>query len=175
MEPSHWSLEILSYPPDISPIVQALQTGTAFAVCNGSLKNEHGTAAFVLQNHHHREGRVLGCNRTPGWPCNQSSFQSKLGGILGVIFLTQKICDEFSIMDGSITLGCDCLSALQMVFQFEWDDPQQNCCDLIHLAQSTLQTSPLNWKWQHIKAHQDTYTAFASLDWCSQLNVKMDN
>ena len=174
-EPSPWALERLSFPDDLLPVITAIRNSQAFGLCDGSFKLHRGTAAFIIQQGSDRHSRILGCNRTSGHPSDQSSFRSELGGILGLVLLTHHLCHTYDIQDGGIELACDCLSALQAVFTYEWDDPQQPSYDIIHHIRCELQTSPITWTWRHVRGHQDQHCSYAALDWRSQLNVEMDS
>ena len=171
---SHWALERLSVPSQYGPLIASIRSSHAFGLCDGSYKLHHGTAAFSLQDGPSKVGRILGCNRTPGHPDDQSSFRSELGGILGLAILLRQLCTDHHIMHGGIEIAFDCLSALKTVFEHEWDEPQQSCYDLIHQIRREVQASPLQWTWRHVKGHQDKNTHFAALDWRSQLNIEMD-
>ena len=175
LAPSSWALERLSYDGIPRILVTAIQAGSAIGVCDGSYKNQHGTAAFVLQDGYHHHGRALGCHRTPGHPSDQSSFRSEIGGILALVTLVTQLCDTYDISSGSVEIGCDCLAALTTIFCDEWDTPKQSCFDLIHATRCLIKRSAITWTWRHIKGHQDRHTHVANLDWRSQLNVEMDS
>ncbi len=155
-------------------IIQALRGGTAFSLCDGSYKLQHGTAGFVLQGGSSATGRILGCHCTPGHPLDQNSFRSEVGGLLAIILLANRICADHHILHGGIEVACDCQSALTVIFEHEWTNPTQPSYDLITAARQAIHKSPLAWKWRHIKGHQDRYTTFDRLDWRSQLNVEVD-
>jgi hypothetical protein len=72
-------------------------------------------------------------------------------------------------------VGCDGLSALQQVSKsIDFIDPASPQYDLILATRSIVQSSKWNWKWQHVKGHQDDTTSVSQLDLLSRLNVNMD-
>lgn len=171
----HWSTERLSVPHNFDNIADAIRLGSAFALCDGSYKSKHGTAAFVIQNSSQTSGRIIGCHRTPGHPSEQDSFRSEVGGILAIVLLTNQLCQHYAISSGTMELACDCQSALTVIFVHEWDTPTQASYDLIHAARKAILCSPITWRWRHVKGHQDRHTTLDQLDWRSQLNVEIDS
>lgn len=49
----------------------------------------------------------------PGSIDNHSAYQSDLTGLLVLLVHTGKLCKHHNILEGSITVGCDRLSALE--------------------------------------------------------------
>ena len=91
--------------------------------------------------------------------------------------MIKQICDlatDFSITSGSITVGCDCLSALRTVFIADSDNPGQADYDLVHDLRLYIANSPLTWHWQHILGYQDQTISFGALSPLAKLNVQMD-
>ena len=173
-EYSHWSHECLSIPVCTDIILNALSSGSAFALCDGSFKSGHGTAAFAIQDSYRPDGRIIGCHRTPGHTNDQNSFRSEVGGILAIVLLVNRLCHTHDIQSGSIEVACDCQSALTVVFEHEWDEPTQSSYDLIHATRRAVLQSPVKWKCRYVRGHQDQHTTFDRLDWRSQLNVEID-
>ena len=169
-----WAIRSVSHPPDLQPILESLILGTAIAVCDGSFKDNMGTAAFCIQPSSSLNDRILGCNLTPGMPSELSAYRSELGGIYGIVKQVHNLVTKASLTSGGITLGCDCLSALTAIFASDWDSPSQSNFDLIHDIRKYIACSPLQWKWIHIRGHQDNYTPHHALDAFARLNIQMD-
>ena len=145
-----WATQCLRLPSELSPILEGIRIGTAVALCNGSFKDNIGTAAFCIQPDLSGQHRILGCNLTPGHPEQMTPYRSKLGGIYGVVRQVHRLVQDFHITSGSITLACNCLSALKSVFEATSESPNQSDFDLLHDIRAFIQFSPITWKWKHI-------------------------
>jgi hypothetical protein len=170
-----WAIRSLDCPNNGETIAQALIRGNAIAICDGSYKDQFGTAGFALQNGSSREYRILGANVTPGHPEDQNPYRSEVGGIAAIIIIVEAITTIYDIQTGAIELGCDCESALTAVFSHEYDTPSQPHYDLIHEIRKKLAASPIIWTPRHVRGHQDKHIQFKHLDMWSQLNVEMDS
>ena len=78
-------------------LAEALRNGTTSAVSDGSYRDDiqRGSAAFIVSER--PEGAVtasmaIGCNLTTGLPEDQSSYRSKLTGILGILSFMDILC-----------------------------------------------------------------------------------
>jgi hypothetical protein len=89
-------------------IARALIQGTAIAICDGSYKDQFGTAGFVLQNGFSRASRILGANVTPGHPSDQNPYRSEIGGMAAIVVMVDALTLLYAIQDGPIELGCVC-------------------------------------------------------------------
>jgi hypothetical protein len=98
-----------------------------------------------------------------------------LAGLYAIAISIRCLEQRFSVV-GSVTVGCDGLSALQQVSKsINFIDPATPQYDLIRATRSIVQSSKWNWKWQHVKGHQDDTTSISNLDLLSRLNVNMDH
>jgi hypothetical protein len=170
-----WSIRTLDCPDNGKIIAQAIIAGTAVAVCDGSYKDDFGTAAFVLQNGNSKTSRILGAHVTPGHPDEINPYRSELGGILAIVVTAEAIASFYDIHTGTIELGCDCEAGITAIFEHEYDTPKQPHHDLIHEIRAKLATSKLTWKYRHVSGHQDKHTSYHLLDMWGQLNVEMDS
>jgi hypothetical protein len=82
------------------------------AVSDGSFKNGHGTAAWILyfSDSCNCVGRVV----VPEEAHDQSAYRSELTGLYATAISVRLLERRFGII-GSVTMGCDGLSALQQV------------------------------------------------------------
>jgi hypothetical protein len=111
---------------------------------------------------------------SPGVAQDQSSYRTELAGIYSIAFIVMKICQFYHVHEGSVTIGCDGLSALGQVFDAHVD-VEASCHDLILATRRVLQESPIEWKYVHVKGHQDNNTnGISTLDRWAQLNIAMD-
>jgi hypothetical protein len=56
-----------------------------------------------------------------------------------------------------------------------YDMPTQPHHDLIHAIWAKLASSPIRWKFRHVRGHQDKHVPIHLLDLWSQFNVEMDS
>jgi len=79
-----WAFSYLILPDQGLPLAIVIRLGKARAVSDGSFKNQFGMAAWVYYNT--KTNKLLGSGRLvmPGYPEDQSSYQSKLSGIYGI-------------------------------------------------------------------------------------------
>jgi hypothetical protein len=99
------------------------------AVSDGSFKEEHGTAAWivVVSDKCCIEGKVI----TPGLPSVQSAYRSELAGIFGILATITLLKKRFHVR-ANITIGCDGLSAIhQASYLHDCVDPNALHYDLI--------------------------------------------
>ncbi len=87
-----------------------------------------------------------------------------------------KLCEFFNIQQGSIELGCDRQSALDKAFNyvslfFRIEDANHDLLQAIHLLWAC---SPIQWKFRHVRGHQDDHMAISELDGWATLNVETD-
>jgi len=170
-----WAIRSFDCPNNGATIAQAILQGTALAICDGSYKDQFGTAGFAIQNGSSRDSRILGANVTPGHPEDQNPYRSEVGGIAAIVIIVEALTTVYAIQNGSIELGCDCESALTAIFAHEYDTPSQPHHDLIHEIRRKLAASPITWTSRHVRGHQDKHVQFKHLDMWSQLNVEMDS
>ena len=169
-----WAAQSLDCPEQGATIARALIQGNAIAVCDGSYKDHFGTAGFVIQQWDKQQSRILGANVTPGHSDDQNPYRSKIGGIFGIVVVVEALVALYDISHGTIELGCDCKSGLIAIFEHIYDTPSQPHYDLIHEIRLKLASSPIDWKFKHVRGHQDKHVSFHMLDMWGQLNVEMD-
>jgi hypothetical protein len=169
-----WAVRSFSCPNNGKSIADAISQGTAISVCDGSYKTHFGTAAYVIQDGDQREARILGANVTPGHPADQNPYRSEVAGIFAVVIIVEAITKAHGLLNGTIELACDCESGITAIFTHEYDSPSQPHYDLIHEIRKKISTSPIEWKYRHVRGHQDKHINVKLLDRWGQLNVEMD-
>ena len=107
-ENDQWTIRSLDCPSNGAVIARALIQGTAIAICDGSYKDQFGTAGFVLQNGFSRESRILGANVTPGHPDEQNPYRSEIGGMAAIVVVVEALTLLYDIQTWTIELGFDC-------------------------------------------------------------------
>eukprot|EP00978_Attheya_sp_CCMP212_P033691 scaffold137243_cov47-Attheya_sp.AAC.1 len=111
-ETSTWFPQLHHIEDNGQAIARSIRKGQAVAVSDGSFKDEQGTAAFVIQKGFQRRNRIEMSTLVPGSKIAQSSYQSELGGLFGIVCATANIMDLHNLTSGSITVGCDGSEAL---------------------------------------------------------------
>ncbi len=170
-----WAIRSFSCPDNGTAIARAIIQGNAVAVCDGSFKEEFGTAGFVFQQGNTNDLRITGAHVTPGHSDEINPYRSELGGILAVVIVAEALVLFHDIREGTIEVGCDCESGITTVFEHEYDTPKQPHNDIIHELRQKIANSRLTWKCRHIKGHQDKHVPYHLLDMWGQLNVEMDS
>jgi hypothetical protein len=149
--------------------------GNAIAVCDGSYKDQFGTAGFVIQKWDSKIERVIGAHVTPGHPDDINPYRSELGGILAIVTIANAIATFHDVHTGTIELGCDCESGITAIFDHTYDTPKQPHHDLIHEIRKKIKASTLTWKHRHVRGHQDKHISYQFLDMWGKMNVEMDS
>ncbi len=154
-------------------IAAAIQQHACIAVSDGSYKEGHGTASWVIEGAD-SEGRLQGNTLVPGEAYDQCSLRSELTGIYSVVLMVHSICPLHGITHGSVEIGCDSLDALYHTCSAQFCPlPTDTHFDLVVATRSIMAACPIQWRHRYIKGHQDNDPA-ALLDRWATLNVEMD-
>ena len=126
-----WAVKDWIGTDDGSILAEALRTGTAIGVSDGSFKDEFGTACLVLEGKD-SAGRIVIPSVIPGQGSDQSAYRSELGGLFGLVVLVDVVCRTHGISDGEVEIGCDGAGALQQALDKDDEvDPTWQQFDLI--------------------------------------------
>ena len=172
-EDAHWAVQRCSFTDDGLYLALAIQSGEAIAVSDGSLKDEFGTAAFVLEgltNLH----RILGVNIVPGPIKIGNSYRCELAGLIGIVIMVNALCKRYNITSGKVTIGCDNQSSLLVFAPSFVPDPQDDSFDLVTALWNLSRDSPITWIPVHVEGHQEKTKRFP-LTRMEQLNIEMDS
>ena len=108
MEPEEaWSVELTQARHDGSKMANAIRSGTALAISDGSLKLRRGTSAAIMEDEGIPQSRIIILNRVPGFAEDQSPYRSELAGVCGIMTLTENLIRYYNIKSGSIRIGLD--------------------------------------------------------------------
>ena len=173
----HWAVTRVEIPNDGIHLAMGIISGQATAVSDGSYKEEagdhYGTSAFVLRGANRSAG-ALGINSVPGHNHEQSSYRSELAGISGSLAIIAAVCDKYGITSGSITIALDGEQAM-LNASSSWPlSPQDTDFDLLTDIRAKVAKSPIDFKWQWIKGHQDDDIHELDLSPLAQDNVLAD-
>jgi hypothetical protein len=165
-----WSAELNYNEDDIFYIAKDIQEGNRIAVSDGSYKDQHGTAAIVIEGV--KSGRrITSCVVVTGKGSVQCAFRSEASGILAAIQMVNAITQHYGITTGKCKMGCDGLSALQRCFYKGTTAVDIPHYDVIQAARVSLSQSTIEWQRLYIPGHQTIYP----LDREATLNDQMDN
>ncbi len=171
-----WCSYVVAYPTSMQDILEGIRDGTAIAVTDGSFKDGLGTAAFTikptLDSPVDAAYRLVNC--TPGQSEDIDAYRSELGGIYGIINTINELCTSNQITQGSVTIACDCLSAISNLSKTYEPGPGQPHHDLLSHIRYLIRSSPVSWTFRHVRGHQDDHSPYLQLDPWEKLNVDMD-
>ena len=179
-EPSQWAVSTVDLGPG-DPSDQGTDVAASIvqrrckAVTDGSYKDSHGTAAFIIKGIDQRKA-IRGCNVTPGQPTEQCAYRSELGGIIGILTTLEEVCALHSITEGMATIGCDCESAIKKLTSHRSPSPTASHYDMLIDARARIKELPIELKFKHVEGHQDSKNQGhkLALDWWALQNIAMD-
>jgi hypothetical protein len=136
-----WIKKALSLPENLQGSLNISQS--IIAVSDGSFKENHGTAAWIVRITDTCE--ITGKMVTPGETHDQSAYRSELAGLYGVACTIWLLEQEYGAI-GKITAACDGLSALRQVKKpFDFIDPNLPQFDLILATRNVIRKT--SWEW----------------------------
>ncbi len=158
-----WALSNLTLLEDGELLGDAIRSGQARAVSDGSFKEKFGTAAWVF--YHNETNATLGNGRliTPGCLNDQCAYRSELSGIYGIALTLHELASYQDFTGGHIKIACDGESALHQCFK-PWDsNPLAKHFNLIQATRTAIRKTPLGWSWEHVRATKTTKTTCSPL------------
>ena len=128
---AHWALASLTGPLADAAIARAIICSTCIGISNGSFKEGHGTASWILVNREENQ-ELVGDLVIPGAPSDQSSLRSELAGLYAIVLMVSTVCQHHDITGGTVTVACDGLKALYRCFSAEFHpSPTDSGYDLL--------------------------------------------
>ena len=169
-----WVMEEVTLPQDNGrAIADRIIRGKGRCMSDGSVKDQLGTSAAQFMDVEDPHNYTIR-NRTPGSDHDIHSYRSELCGILSNILMVNSIATTHDIQEGTVTVGCDNESALWTAMgdgDITSNDPS---FDIIKIIRHQINISPIMWRHQHVKGHQDDNKEVV-LDAWAQANVRMDS
>jgi hypothetical protein len=95
-------------------LISSLKQGEIKIVSDGSYKNGIGAASIILETND-RLGKMVFLAVAPGGKEEAFAFRSEHTGNLASFLMVSRTCEYFDLKQGTATLGCDGLSAIQQV------------------------------------------------------------
>jgi hypothetical protein len=151
----------------------AIRAHKAIAASDGGLKFGLGTAAYIIEGHN-ALGRIKGVNKVPGPIKEGDSHRCKASGLYAIILLVKEICAMHQIQDGSITIYCDNTIVLDIFDPDYLPDPKCPNFDLEGTCWALRNKTPIMWKAEHVKGHQDRVAPVHMLSRQARLNIEVD-
>ena len=175
---SRWSVQEVTWgtPGDPTPgahVAAAILRGDCRAVCDGSYKLGHGTAAFSLHGHLPVHS-IRGQNITHGPKGSQCAYRSELGGLVGTLTVLELLCEAYAIPSGKVTIGIDCEGLIKRLSNPRPLQVTEAHYDLLHDCRSRIQGLPITVQLDWIEGHQDDKAPCHPLDWWARQNIAMD-
>ena len=136
----------------IEIIVLDIRNGTVVAVSDGSFKDSHCTAAWVIENSV-VTARLIGLVNIPPFHVDYSVYCNELGGLYNTvcIFTIIKEIWEIYTQEAEIGIRCDGLSALDKLFDINKSitvTDQQSV--ILSGIQGFSKSNKLRWKYKHV-------------------------
>ena len=162
-------------PDGGAAIAQALTTGTASAVSDGSYDDSRqaGSSAFIIAPNKEKSTVCLeGANFVTGLPEEQSSYRSELAGVLDVLTCVEALVKFYKIQNGLITIALDGESAIYQS-DSEWSlSIGQSSFDYIQVIRNIIKDFPITVKFHWVEGHQNEKGM--TMDWGAQKNDYAD-
>ena len=98
-EEGKWALRDVLASDDIDEIIADIIKGTAIGVSDGSFKDQFGTASWVIENAKGTQ-RITGNVLIPGHHTDHSAYRSEIGGLYGLVLMTELIKQVWGIKEG---------------------------------------------------------------------------
>ena len=165
-----WPIRRIFIPDDNGKkFCEEVKNNNGKLVCDGSTKTGKSTSAFVSIG-----STIRGTNVVPGRSEDQSSYRGELGGMLGAIICANELLQYNKVTSGLITLGCDNEGAIKAISPDREYNSQWNSYDLLFQIRKELKNSPVQWKFKHVKGHQDDHKNEEELDEWAVANILAD-
>ena len=169
-----WICQWMKLPPNIETLINAIRSGNANAVSDGSYQKEWDlcSAGWIIAS---PDAEVKGGGIIPGPEKSSSAYRGELGGLLGlvlVIYALEIISPPTSPY--TIVVACDGKSALYKALcgSREYFNTSFPCFDLISRIITFREKMTATLIPTHVKGHQDD--AGLPLTNLEKLNVRMD-
>ena len=166
---------------DFKSIADSLSQGTTSVVSDESFCRDlqigpSGTSAVIVapETDCNQNLCATGTNWVTGPKGSQSSYQSKLAGLIAALTIIDVIVWAHSITEGSITIALDGESALEQSQSTAPLSADQKSFDYLQVIWRWIRLSPLTFKFRHVSGHQTDHVLYNKLDWWGEMNEKMD-
>jgi hypothetical protein len=94
--------------------------------------------------------------------------------LYAILLLVKEICAMHQIQEGSITIYCDNTMALDIFDADYLPDPNRPNFDLEGACWALKNKTPITWKAEHVKGHQDRVAPVHMLPRQARLKIEVD-
>ena len=94
-----------------------------------------------------------------------------MAGLFALVLLVNTVCQLHKVQTGSIQVACDNETALKVFHPDYKPEVKHGNFDLVSATHELLKESPLQWKPEHVKGHQDDHVSVHFLPRLAKLNV----
>lgn len=177
-----WPLCSSTFPRDGSPLLTALENGTAIGVCDGSympcLDRSRATAAWILVDPLQPDtaSQCAGLTAVSGSPELVNAYRAELQGIHAILMGVHFLCDYHHVQRGHLAIFCDNMRAVALSkLAPSALRPGLSHLDLLTAICTLRQSLPISVSVLHVKGHQDDTSLWESLPLEAQLNAICDS
>jgi hypothetical protein len=147
-----WAISLLVSNDNGQNLADAIQKGSAYGVSDGSYKDARGTSTFLIEGDSGKTNRILGVNKIPGDPKEQSSYRAELGGIVGILAIVDCVVQVHNITKGKIKVGLDGEQAM-LNAGGDWPlKPGQPDFDMLQDIRSKIENPPFPGPFSGLRA-----------------------
>ena len=147
-----WAIYRCTIPAGGLPIADAIRAGDSVTVADASLKDQFGTASFILEGAD-EIGRIPGVNVVPGPLQDGDSYRCELAGLIGAMVIVLTLCESHSITQGGMTVACDNISTLRIFNPNFVPEPSAESFDLVCCLHSLVLKIPIVLQAVHVRGH----------------------
>ena len=109
------------------------------------------------------------------WNTRRAECVSKrISRVIGHTHPDKKLCDEYNIKQGQITIACDNIAAGLSLQGLVFPNPSQNHFNILQAIFRTKPQLPISVSYKHVEGHQSTKYPGLELDKWGVLNEEMD-
>jgi len=175
-EDSHGNNEFYRYVKhdgNLHQIVQDIRHGIAIAASDGSVKNDIGSASWIITGDAGSISTYQGSHGVPPTIAPMTSHRAELYGIYAILQSLLHLEQQHDIRNGKIKIVCNNRAALHCSFNFNHRAPV-SCrnFDIIWGIQRIREQLHTTIFFKHVYGHTDKLKR--PLTWPEQLNCKMD-
>jgi len=157
----------------ILQIVNMIRDGNALAASDGSVKQDIGTASWIITGDTSDESEYQGSHGVPPSVSNMTSHRAELYGIYAILQSLQKLEKTHTITNGHLKIVCDNKAALHCSFSFNHRAPvSSRNFDIIWAIYQIRQKLNTTISYKHVYGHADKLKR--PLTWPETLNCRMD-
>ena len=171
---SRWAVARSKHQGSRDAMNRVLMSGTGVIVCDGSVKDGTGVAAFTIQEEEaSSKNFIRGVSITPKAE-NMQSQRAELAGIYSALTALKVYANNENLQPTRMVVACDNISALRVFNEEFLIKPNEADADLFAATRTLSDEMDIKFVPKHVKGHQDKDNEYNELSELSKLNVQMD-